>query len=53
MPEFQEFPVPRHSDATKAAIKNAVDIVALVGEYLGRIQRGVENRPLYTIDKEF
>jgi len=26
--------VPRHSDATKAAIKNAVDIVALVGEYL-------------------
>ena len=29
MPEYQEFPVPRHSDATKAAIKNAVDIVAL------------------------
>jgi undecaprenyl-phosphate 4-deoxy-4-formamido-L-arabinose transferase len=28
-------------------------ILALVGEYLGRIQRGVENRPLYTIDKEF
>jgi undecaprenyl-phosphate 4-deoxy-4-formamido-L-arabinose transferase len=27
-------------------------ILALVGEYLGRIQRGVENRPLYTIDKE-
>ena len=26
--------MPRHSDATKAAIKNAVDIVALVGEYL-------------------
>jgi DNA primase len=34
VPEFQEFPVPRHSDANKAAIKNAVDIVALVGEYL-------------------
>jgi DNA primase len=34
VPEFQEFPVPRHSDTTKAAIKNAVDIVALVGEYL-------------------
>jgi undecaprenyl-phosphate 4-deoxy-4-formamido-L-arabinose transferase len=27
-------------------------ILALVGEYLGRIQRGVEGRPLYTIDKE-
>ena len=27
-------------------------ILALVGEYLGRIQRGVENRPLYTIDRE-
>ncbi len=26
--------MPRHSDATKAAIKNAVDIVSLVGEYL-------------------
>jgi len=34
VPEYQELPVPRHSDATKAAIKNAVDIVALVGEYL-------------------
>ncbi|MDG3007187.1 DNA primase [Paludisphaera mucosa] len=30
----QENPVPRPSDATKAAIKNAVDIVGLVGEYL-------------------
>ena len=27
-------------------------ILALVGEYLGRIQREVEGRPLYTIDKE-
>ena len=34
MPEYQELPVPRHSDATKTAIKNAVDIVALVSEYL-------------------
>jgi DNA primase len=34
VPERQEFPVPLHPDATKAAIKNAVDIVALVGEYL-------------------
>jgi undecaprenyl-phosphate 4-deoxy-4-formamido-L-arabinose transferase len=27
-------------------------ILALVGEYLGRIQRDVSGRPLYTIDKE-
>ena len=27
-------------------------ILALVGEYLGRIQREVEGRPLYAIDKE-
>jgi undecaprenyl-phosphate 4-deoxy-4-formamido-L-arabinose transferase len=27
-------------------------VLALVGEYLGRIQREVEGRPLYTIDKE-
>jgi undecaprenyl-phosphate 4-deoxy-4-formamido-L-arabinose transferase len=27
-------------------------ILALVGEYLGRIQRDVEGRPLYTIDAE-
>jgi undecaprenyl-phosphate 4-deoxy-4-formamido-L-arabinose transferase len=28
-------------------------ILALVGEYLGRIQRDVEGRPLYLIEKEF
>src|SRR3954462_961093 len=27
-------------------------ILALVGEYLGRIQRDVEGRPIYTVDKE-
>jgi undecaprenyl-phosphate 4-deoxy-4-formamido-L-arabinose transferase len=27
-------------------------VLALVGEYLGRIQREVENRPLYSIDRE-
>ena len=27
-------------------------VLALVGEYLGRIQRDVEGRPLYTIDRE-
>jgi DNA primase len=33
VPDHQEFPVPRQSDATKAAIKNAVDIVALAHDY--------------------
>jgi hypothetical protein len=27
-------------------------ILALVGEYLGRIQRDVEGRPLYVIERE-
>ena len=27
-------------------------VLALVGEYLGRIQREVEGRPLYAIDRE-
>jgi hypothetical protein len=27
-------------------------ILALVGEYLGRIQREVEGRPLYSIERE-
>jgi hypothetical protein len=27
-------------------------ILALVGEYLARIQRDVEGRPIYTIDRE-
>jgi len=27
-------------------------ILALVGEYLGRIQRIVEHRPLYLVDRE-
>jgi hypothetical protein len=27
-------------------------ILALVGEYLSRIQRQVEGRPLYTIERE-
>jgi DNA primase len=32
--DLEEPPVPRHSEATLAAIKQAVDIVTLVGEYL-------------------
>jgi DNA primase len=31
---FQESPVPRHAEATLAAVKQAVPIVALVSEYL-------------------
>jgi len=31
--------VPLHSETTLSAIKNAVDIVALVGEYLGPLRR--------------
>jgi len=27
-------------------------VLALVGEYLGRIQREVEGRPLYVVDRE-
>ena len=27
-------------------------VLALIGEYLGRIQRDVEGRPLYTIEEE-
>jgi DNA primase len=33
-PYGQEFPVPRHSEATKSAIKDRTDIVALAGEHL-------------------
>ena len=39
----------------RAAIRHAlatVSSLALVGEYLARIQRDVESRPLYTIDTE-
>jgi DNA primase len=38
--------VPRHSDSTKAAIKNAVDIVALVGEYLSLRRAGSRYKAL-------
>jgi DNA primase len=46
VPDSQEFPVPRHTDATKAAIKNAVDIVALVGEYLPLRRAGSKYKAL-------
>ena len=38
--------MPRHSDATKTAIKNAVDIVALVGEYLPLRRAGSKYKAL-------
>jgi DNA primase len=46
VPEYQEFPVPRQSDVTKTAIKNAVDIVALVGEYLPLRRAGSKYKAL-------
>src|SRR5205814_2866946 len=41
-----EFPVPRQSDVIKTAIKNAVDIVALVGEYLPLRRAGSKYKAL-------
>jgi len=38
--------VPRHSDATKSAIKNAIDIVALVGECLSLRRAGSRYKAL-------
>jgi DNA primase len=38
--------VPRHSEATKTAIKNANDIVALVGEYLSLRRVGTKYKAL-------
>jgi DNA primase len=38
--------VPRHSDATKSAIKNAIDIVALVGESLALRHAGSKYKAL-------
>jgi DNA primase len=46
VPDDQEFPVPRQSDATKAAIKNAIDIVALVGEHLPLRRTGSKYKAL-------
>jgi DNA primase len=46
VPDYQELPVPRHSDATKVAIKNAVDIVALVGDYVRLHRSGSKYKAL-------
>jgi DNA primase len=38
--------VPRHSETTKSAIKNAIDIVALVGDYLPLRRAGTKYKAL-------
>ena len=46
-PSNQEFPVPRHSEETLSAIKNAVDIIALVGEYVPLRRAGNKFNPQF------
>jgi DNA primase len=43
---LQEPPVPRHADSTKSAIKQAVDIVALVGEDRSLVRAGSKYKAL-------
>ena len=51
--EHSNFPGPLFGGVVLLAVLGIQGFVlALVGEYLGRIQRDVEGRPLYTIDKE-
>ena len=45
-PHGQEFPVPHHSEATKSAIKNANDLIALAGEYLSLRRVGTKYKAL-------
>lgn len=48
-----DFPGPLFLGALVVAVLGIQGfILALVGEYLGRIQRVVEHRPLYLVDKE-
>jgi undecaprenyl-phosphate 4-deoxy-4-formamido-L-arabinose transferase len=47
------FPGPLYGGVAVLAVLGIQGfILALVGEYLGRIQRDVDGRPLYTIDRE-
>ncbi len=46
MIDLQEPPVPRHSESTLAAIKQAVDIVTLIGEYLPLHRTGSKYKAL-------
>jgi undecaprenyl-phosphate 4-deoxy-4-formamido-L-arabinose transferase len=51
--DHSNFPGPLFGGVVLLAVLGIQGFVlALVGEYLGRIQRDVEGRPLYTIDKE-
>jgi undecaprenyl-phosphate 4-deoxy-4-formamido-L-arabinose transferase len=51
--DHSNFPGPLFGGVVLLAVLGVQGFVlALVGEYLGRIQRDVEGRPLYTIDKE-
>jgi dolichol-phosphate mannosyltransferase len=51
--DHANFPGPLFGGVVLLAVLGVQGFVlALVGEYLGRIQRDVEGRPLYTIDKE-
>ena len=48
-----DFPGPLLLGALVVAVLGVQGfILALVGEYLGRIQRVVEHRPLYVVDRE-
>ncbi len=51
--DHSNFPGPLYGGVAVLAILGIQGfILALVGEYLARIQRDVEGRPLYTIDRE-
>ena len=51
--ERSNFPGPLFGGVVLLAVLGLQGfILALIGEYLGRIQRDVEGRPLYTIDRE-
>jgi hypothetical protein len=51
--EYSNFPGPLFGGVAILGVLGVQGfILALVGEYLGRIQREVEGRPLYTIERE-
>jgi len=51
--EQANFPGPLFGGAGIVAVLGVQGFVlALIGEYLARIQRGIEGRPLYTIEEE-